>query len=283
MGVSRRSGETLNFSWRKRRGGKYRRGMDNSVRLLCSPRSQDSDLGNRYVVGGELSFQSLGAGPSNVNASAGAELGFYVRYFESARKPALEDFRLFATLKGQVSRRHDDSPLFSCEPDAVIEYVEQAETNKGAVRVVQLVYEASAFEPAPPSSVSELRLPVAPASAKHAEVGFGLKVGDVSEGKPEQCDVLDVPLRPYPRKLRLRFPKTEATSSTFVLRREVDGFEQIRQHGDDLIAGDEFVDLEFEGVFDGMPYSLWIRFNDGAARPVFSGKVLSQLLGGEKP
>lgn len=253
--------------------------MDNSVRLLCSPRTQESDFGIRYVVGGALSFQSLGNGPSNVSAPAAAELGFYVRYFESARKPALTDFRLFATLKGQVSRRLDDSPLFSCEPEAILEYVEQADVKKGSVRVVHLIYEPSMFNPAPPSSVSELRLPVAPATARHAEVGFALKVSDASEAKPEQCDVLDVPLRPYPRKLRLRFPKTEASASTFVLRREADGFEQIRGHGDDLIAGDEFVDLEFDGVFDGMPYSLSIRFDDGAARPVFSRKVLSQLLG----
>lgn len=259
---------------------RYRREMDNSVRLLCSPRTHENDLGIRYVVAGGLSFQSLGAGSSNVNAPAEAELGFHVRFFESARKPAMTDFRLFATLKGQVSRRLDDSLQFACDSETSLEYVEQGETKKGSVRVVHLVYEPSAFEPAPPSSASELRLPVSPATARHAEVGFSLKVSGASEATPDQCDVLDVPLRPYPRKLRLRFPQAEAAASSFVLRRDVDGFEQTRGHGDDLIAGDEFVDLEFDGIFDGMPYSLTLRFDDGAVRSVFSRKTLSQLLGG---
>ncbi len=250
--------------------------------MLATPDRVRLPGGNCHVPGFRLSLSAFGAGATRLTETpVPAELLFGARFLASARPGPSSGFDDFAILLGRAQLLPNGTPAFLRDPQSDFEYVTTPSTTGAVSRELEVSFDPRTF-PAPAATrptIGRLRLPQSPLGARYLEVGFSLRVGGAVEAEANQCDILDVPLLPRPRKLRLRFPSDEDTvPATFVLLRENDGSEQRRSHRDDLIPNDDFLDIEFDQVFDGFTYSLRMEYAGGRkSRRIFTRKTWAAL------
>ncbi len=252
--------------------------MPNSVRVVCCPVVTQLDGLAPFVEVASLRLARHGGSPTLVTETPQvAKLQFALAYLSSVRDAAPQH-EPYASLKGSIRiAGEDERPCFALSADG-FEYEGDDPAELGlALRSIAFSFEATDFPEAPSHTDARARLLLRPPENKGvrlAELSITLLVNDQEEAGPHQNDTLDVCLGPQPMRILLRFPQDrEAPESTFVLGRAADGFEQVRSHRDDLIPGNDTLDLLFDSVVPGQRHSLTVRTQQGRQRVLFD-KVL---------
>lgn len=251
--------------------------MPSGVRVVCNPLLSTPLEGEPFVESVSISLVQSGGTETLVTESPQpATLKLSLAYLRHARgaKPEHEPF---AFLEGTLRRGDSGRPVFACAEGGFRYEGEDLSQSEVALRSIIWNFDPSSFEAAPKTSddAALLFLPrPTQTGIRLAEITLALTVDGKEEASAKQNDVLDLCLGPEPMRLVLRFPETADTPlATFVLRRGTDGFEQIRHHGDDLIKGNDTVELQFDGILPDHRYALIMVTPQGRKRVLFNRMI----------